>query len=331
SQKFRQLHEEFTGVGSMTGDVTIKSSVSCLIMTTEVYDVYYHASEITREAAWVIFDEIYYLRDKVILMSELLLCTMPCHLIYADMRPVPLHHYIFSAGAERLHSMVDETVCKFREDKQTKRGGFKNDTNYFKIVKMILKRNLARVIVFSFSKKDCEQVALATAKLDFNSDLPALQYYYLENGNLLNIFDIHFSIGFLFLNTFIYLFWNNKCYINEKAATVQPELILLGDDDDDELIQTDSINDDTDSTMLIISSSSSITVGHNSKCVRCMFEYLIQSFVPLYTMMLIANWIRSNDDYQINSVASHWIKLTATLLSHFIYTGICLIHLILKY
>ncbi|CAF1627362.1 unnamed protein product, partial [Didymodactylos carnosus] len=128
-------------------------------------------------------------------------------------------------------------------------------------------------------------------------DLPALQYYYLENGNLLNIFDIHFSIGFLFLNTFIYLFWNNKCYINEKAATVQPELILLGDDDDDELIQTDSINDDTDSTMLIISSSSSITVGHNSKCVRCMFEYLIQSFVPLYTMMLIANWIRSNDDY----------------------------------
>ncbi|CAF1293680.1 unnamed protein product, partial [Didymodactylos carnosus] len=108
-------------------------------------------------------------RGIVILISELLLCTMPCHLIYADMRPVPLHHYIFSAGAERLHSMVDETVCKFREDKQTKRGGFKNDTNYFKIVKMILKRNLARVIVFSFSKKKSEQVALATAKLDFNS------------------------------------------------------------------------------------------------------------------------------------------------------------------
>lgn len=34
---------------------------------------------------------------------------------------------------------------------------------------MIMERNLAPVIVFSFSKKDCETYACAIAKLDFNS------------------------------------------------------------------------------------------------------------------------------------------------------------------
>jgi superfamily II RNA helicase len=43
------------------------------------------------------------------------------------------------------------------------------ETNVFKIVKMIMERNLAPVIVFSFSKKDCETYACAIAKLDFNS------------------------------------------------------------------------------------------------------------------------------------------------------------------
>ena len=70
-------------------------------------------------------------------------------------------------------------------DKRGRRGGFKGntdrpveshcivllsaETNVFKIVKMIMERNLAPVIVFSFSKKDCETYACATAKLDFNS------------------------------------------------------------------------------------------------------------------------------------------------------------------
>jgi superfamily II RNA helicase len=36
---------------------------------------------------------------------------------------------------------------------------------------MIMERNLAPVIVFSFSKKDCETYACAIAKLDFNSGL----------------------------------------------------------------------------------------------------------------------------------------------------------------
>jgi ATP-dependent RNA helicase DOB1 len=33
-----------------------------------------------------------------------------CHVVYTDARPVPLHHYIYPAGADGLHLVVDETV-----------------------------------------------------------------------------------------------------------------------------------------------------------------------------------------------------------------------------
>ena len=36
NQKYRELYEEFSDVGLMTGDVTINPTASCLVMTTEV-------------------------------------------------------------------------------------------------------------------------------------------------------------------------------------------------------------------------------------------------------------------------------------------------------
>ena len=45
NQKYRQLYEEFHDVGLMTGDVTINTSASCLVMTTEVLrDMLYRGS-----------------------------------------------------------------------------------------------------------------------------------------------------------------------------------------------------------------------------------------------------------------------------------------------
>ena len=41
-------------------------------------------------------------------------------------------------------------------------------SNVFKIVKMIMERNFQPVIIFSFSKKECEAYALQVSKLDFN-------------------------------------------------------------------------------------------------------------------------------------------------------------------
>ncbi|CAG8567682.1 19807_t:CDS:2, partial [Racocetra fulgida] len=53
-------------------------------------------NEILREVAWVIFDEIHYMRDK-------------------DFRPTPLQHYVFPDGAEGIYLVVDENG-RFRED-----------------------------------------------------------------------------------------------------------------------------------------------------------------------------------------------------------------------
>lgn len=58
-------------------------------------------------------------------------------------------------------------------DKRGRRGGIKGGeagSSCFKIIKMIMEKNFSPVVVFSFSKKECEFYALQMAKLDFNSN-----------------------------------------------------------------------------------------------------------------------------------------------------------------
>ncbi|XP_067290002.1 exosome RNA helicase MTR4 [Pseudorasbora parva] len=224
NQKYREMYEEFQDVGLMTGDVTINPTASCLVMTTEILrSMLYRGSEVMREVAWVIFDEIHYMRDSergvvweetIILLPDNVhhvflsatipnarqfaewICHLhkqPCHVVYTDYRPTPLQHYIFPAGGDGLHLVVDENG-DFREDNfntamqvlrdvgdtgantggkwdpKGRRGGTKGPSNVFKIVKMIMERNFQPVIIFSFSKKECEAYALQVAKLDFNTD-----------------------------------------------------------------------------------------------------------------------------------------------------------------
>lgn len=65
NQKYRDLSEEFTDVGLMTGDITINPTATCLVMTTEILrSMLYRGSEVMREVAWVIYDEVHYMRDK---------------------------------------------------------------------------------------------------------------------------------------------------------------------------------------------------------------------------------------------------------------------------
>ncbi|XP_069780463.1 exosome RNA helicase MTR4 isoform X3 [Narcine bancroftii] len=218
NQKYREMYEEFQDVGLMTGDVTINPTASCLVMTTEILrSMLYRGSEVMREVAWVIFDEIHYMRDAergvvweetIILLPDNVhyvflsatipnarqfaewICHLhkqPCHVIYTDYRPTPLQHYIFPAGGDGLHLVVDENG-DFREDNfntsmqvlrdagdlakvdsKGRKGGTKGPSNVFKIVKMIMERNFQPVIIFSFSKKECEAYALQMTKLDFNT------------------------------------------------------------------------------------------------------------------------------------------------------------------
>uniref|UniRef100_A0A8C7SKP8 Exosome RNA helicase MTR4 n=1 Tax=Oncorhynchus mykiss TaxID=8022 RepID=A0A8C7SKP8_ONCMY len=212
NQKYREMYEEFQDVGLMTGDVTINPTASCLIMTTEILrSMLYRGSEVMREVAWVIFDEIHYMRDAergvvweetIILLPDNVhyvflsatipnakqfaewICHLhrqPCHVVYTDFRPTPLQHYIFPAGGDGLHLVVDENG-EFREDNFNTAMQVLRDTgdsggssgggpsNVFKIVKMIMERNFQPVIIFSFSKKECEAYALQVSKLDFNTD-----------------------------------------------------------------------------------------------------------------------------------------------------------------
>lgn len=227
NQKYREFFEEFKDVGLMTGDVTINPSASLLIMTTEILrSMLYRGSEITREVAWVIFDEIHYMRDKergviweetIILLNDNVhyvflsatipnarqfcewvayLHKQPCHVVYTDYRPTPLQHYIYPSGGDGIHLVVDENSV-FREDNFNKammvlkeapadqkpnmnkrlsrgganvQGGTAGESNVYKVLQTIMDKNMAPVIVFSFSKKECEAYAIIASKSDYNSD-----------------------------------------------------------------------------------------------------------------------------------------------------------------
>ena len=115
-------------------------------MTTEILrSMLYRGSEIVREVAWVIFDEVHYMRDKergVVWEETLILVSpnvrfvflsatipnapefaewicrikhQPCHVVYTEYRPTPLQHYLCPNGADGIYLVVDEHG-KFRDD-----------------------------------------------------------------------------------------------------------------------------------------------------------------------------------------------------------------------
>lgn len=180
----------------------------------------YRGSEILNEVAWVIFDEVHYMRDRergvvweetMILLPNTVryvflsatipnamefagwiakLKGQPVHVVYTDYRPTPLQHYIYPSGGDGIHLVVDEKG-RFKQDnfqkavanlkksapsesgRPAKRrrvggGGQGEQSDIYKIIKMIMERNFQPVIVFSFSRKDCEALAVQMAKMELN-------------------------------------------------------------------------------------------------------------------------------------------------------------------
>lgn len=130
----------------MTGDVTINESAGCLVMTTEILrSMLYNGSSIVREMAWVIFDEVHYMRDKergvvweetIIMLPTVVkhvflsatipnarefcewivkIKSQPCNVVYTDFRPTPLQHYLYPTGGDGIYLVVDEKGI-FREN-----------------------------------------------------------------------------------------------------------------------------------------------------------------------------------------------------------------------
>ena len=106
NQKFRELQEEFTDVGLMTGDVTINPSATCLVMTTEILrSMLYRGSEIMREIGWVVFDEVHYMRDKergVVWEETMILLPDNVHYVFLSVSPVGS----FPCGQRRRRSIL---------------------------------------------------------------------------------------------------------------------------------------------------------------------------------------------------------------------------------
>ena len=230
NQKYRDFEAIFGDVGLMTGDVTINPTASCLVMTTEILrSMLYRGSEIMREVAWVVFDEIHYMRDKtrgvvweetIIMLPDkvryvFLSATIPnafqfaewiakihhqaCHVVYTDFRPTPLQNYFYPSGGSGARIVVDEKG-NFNEDnfnmvmkeveekkgadpadpmakqkgkgknKKTNKGGADDGSDMYKIIRMTIKKKFNPVIVFNFSKRECENMAISISKLNLNDD-----------------------------------------------------------------------------------------------------------------------------------------------------------------
>lgn len=230
NQKYRDFEAIFGDVGLMTGDVTINPTASCLVMTTEILrSMLYRGSEIMREVAWVVFDEIHYMRDKtrgvvweetIIMLPDkvryvFLSATIPnafqfaewiakihhqaCHVVYTDFRPTPLQNYFFPAGGKGARIVVDEkgnfneaNFNSVMQEVEARKGGESNDPNakqkgkgknkkidkggkdepndMSRLIKMTIRKKMNPVIVFNFSKRECENMAVSISRMNFNEE-----------------------------------------------------------------------------------------------------------------------------------------------------------------
>eukprot|EP00468_Gymnochlora_sp_CCMP2014_P000583 CAMPEP_0167740514 /NCGR_PEP_ID=MMETSP0110_2-20121227/322_1 /TAXON_ID=629695 /ORGANISM="Gymnochlora sp., Strain CCMP2014" /LENGTH=927 /DNA_ID=CAMNT_0007624421 /DNA_START=56 /DNA_END=2836 /DNA_ORIENTATION=- len=109
----------------------------------------------------------------------------PCHVIMTEFRPTPLVHYVFPTGGDGLRLVVDKegkfngrnfdlAVSHFARQMDRdnairsyrERGEVQSDTQ--KIVKVIKERDWLPAIVFCFSRRGCEGLAIEIAKTNFN-------------------------------------------------------------------------------------------------------------------------------------------------------------------
>jgi ATP-dependent RNA helicase DOB1 len=123
--------------------------------------------------------------------------NQPCNVVYTDFRPVPLQHYIYPHKGNAIYLCVDKNG-KFKENnfknaikvlndqlsletislenkKNHKKNikiseKTKNEDDILKVVTLIIKKNLSPAIIFSFSKKECEDHALKLCKKDFTTN-----------------------------------------------------------------------------------------------------------------------------------------------------------------
>ncbi|CAG8740897.1 3105_t:CDS:2, partial [Acaulospora colombiana] len=116
--------------------------------------------------------------------------AQPCHVVYTNFRPTPLQHYIYPCGGDGIFMVVDE-MGVFKDENflaatqllipessveyskkslvvdNRRRSG---PSDIVKIVSMIMQSDHQPVIIFSFGKRECENLARQLKDIDLNSD-----------------------------------------------------------------------------------------------------------------------------------------------------------------
>jgi ATP-dependent RNA helicase DOB1 len=110
--------------------------------------------------------------------------------VYTDYRPTPLEHYMYPTGGEGIYLVVDSkgvfreqnfskaiavlesdlNLDKLLDEKRKRQQKTTQTQEIKKIVTLIVDKGLDPCIIFSFSKRDCEQYAMALKGCDFNED-----------------------------------------------------------------------------------------------------------------------------------------------------------------
>ncbi|KAM0901092.1 hypothetical protein ACQ4PT_020225 [Festuca glaucescens] len=156
NQKYRELSQEFSDVGLMTGDVTLQPNATCLVMTTEILRaMLYRGSEVIKEVGWVIFDEIHYMKD----LDENDQFREDNFLKLQDtFAKQPIQPDGRKGGGPKASGRI------------AKCGTASGTSDIYRIVKMIMEHKFQPVIIFSFSRRECEHHAMSMSKLDFNTE-----------------------------------------------------------------------------------------------------------------------------------------------------------------
>nr|CAG8556385.1 13077_t:CDS:10 [Entrophospora candida] len=205
NQKYRELENSFGDVGLITGDVTIKPDASCLVMTTELtflFDFNPVRGVVWEETIILLSHQIHlvFLSATVPNAMEFAewICKIhaePCHVVYTDFRPTPLQHYIYPCVSDGIFMIADEkgnfhqenftkvigmldvganTNAEYIDYKGKKKSSppqtIKGPSDVYKIVNMIMLKKYDPVIFFTFSRKECENLALHINHLDLNND-----------------------------------------------------------------------------------------------------------------------------------------------------------------
>lgn len=107
--------------------------------------------------------------------------NMPCNVIATDYRPTPLQHYIYTAQSSGIYLVLDDSG-RFRQDaflkalgtldgvEENRRKRGRNTKEIEAVVTMCHEKKFTPLIVFAFSKADCEANATALRTLDMTDE-----------------------------------------------------------------------------------------------------------------------------------------------------------------